>query len=398
MAASLGETMLTLLLVIIYLSFISLGLPDSLLGAAWPAMHGDLGVSVSLAGILSMIVSCGTVISSLMSTRLIKRFGTGMVTAVSVAMTAAALVGFGASKSFAFLCLLSIPLGLGAGSVDAALNNFVALHFKAKHMNWLHCFWGIGATAGPVIMSFWLAKSANWNMGYSTIGLIQAVLAVGLFFSLPLWKKVVAQKREGSGQEVVALGLRKVLSLRHAKPVLLSLFCYCALELTVGLWGGSYAVAAYGVMPDTAAGWTSVYYLGITLGRLVAGFVSMRLSNKRLIRAGQACVLSAIVLLFIPSGVWKIPLSLGLAGLGCAPIYPCMLHETPKTFGSEVSQSIMGVQMACAYVGSTFMPPLFGVLARAAGIGWFPAYLLLFIIVMAICTESVNVGRMRKAE
>ena len=335
-------------------------------------------------------------ISSQMSKRLIKRFVTGMVTAASVAMTAAALVGFGASKSFAFLCLLSIPLGLGAGSVDAALNNFVALHFKAKHMNWLHCFWGIGATSGPVIMSFWLAKNANWNMGYRTIGLIQVTLAVVLFFTLPLWKKAVAEKKEENGQEAVALGLRKVLGLRHAKPVLLALFCYCALELTVGLWGGSYAVAAYGVTPDTAAGWTSIYYLGITLGRLISGFVSMRLSNKQLVRVGQACVLSAILLLLIPGGVWKVPLSLGLAGLGCAPIYPCMLHETPKTFGSAVSQSMMGVQMACAYVGSTFMPPLFGLLARAAGIGWFPVYLLLFIMIMAICTERVNIGRLKQ--
>lgn len=383
--------MLTQLLILIYLSFISLGLPDSLLGSAWPVMHGDLAVPVSFAGILAMIVSCGTVLSSLMSARLIQKFGTGVVTAVSVGMTAVALLGVGFSHSFVFLCILSVPLGLGAGSVDAALNNFVALHYEARHMNWLHCFWGVGATAGPFIMSLWLARNGSWNMGYRTIGVIQSVLVVLLVVSLPLWKRAAGQAdTQGGGGAAVSLSLKKVLQIPYAKPVLLSFFCYCALELTLGLWGGSYAVLQYGVSSKTAAAWTSLYYLGITFGRLISGFVSMKLSNRQLVRTGQICVLAGIALFLLPLPLWKLPAGMCLTGIGCAPIYPSMLHETPKTFGDDLSQAMMGVQMAFAYVGSTFMPPLFGFLSDHFGIILLPFYLLAALFVMAVCTERVS--------
>ncbi|WP_312644696.1 MFS transporter [Hydrogenoanaerobacterium sp.] len=355
---------MTLLLIIIYISFISLGLPDSLLGSAWPVIHADLGVAVSYAGILSMIVSCGTVVSSLMSTRLIKKFGTGIVTAVSVGMTAVALIGFGFTNVFLFLCVLAIPLGLGAGSVDTALNNFVALHYKAKHMNWLHCFWGIGATCGPVIMSLWLAKNNNWHMGYLTIGIIQSVLVAVLIASLKLWKHAAVNSTEENSDTVLAVPLIEVIKIPYAKLVFLAFFCYSVQELTVGLWGGSYAVAKYGVSSKTAALWTSLYYLGITLGRFVSGFVAIKLDSRRLIRIGQIFIFLGVSFFVIPAGVWKIPIGMSLIGLGCAPVFPCMLHQTPELFGSELSQAMMGVQMACAYIGSTFMPPLFGLIAE----------------------------------
>ena len=383
--------MMTLLLIIIYISFISLGLPDSLLGSAWTVMHGDLGLPVSFAGVISMIVSGGTVVSSLMSVRLIKKLGTGRVTAISVGMTAVALLGFGISHSGWFLCICAIPLGLGAGSVDSALNNFVALHYKATHMNLLHSFWGIGATSGPLIMSFWLAKENNWSMGYMTIGIIQCILVVVLILSLPLWKKV---KNSAAGvdneEETVAVPLRKIFSIRFAKPACLAFFGYCALELTAGLWCGTYAVQKYGVAVETAAMWTSTYYLGITLGRLLCGFIALKVRTDSLIRLGHGIALAGIVILLLPLSVYKVPVGLCLIGMGCAPIFPNMIHRTPHVFGQKLSQSMMGVQMACAYVGNVVMPPLFGMIAQTLDIGLLPLYLLVVAGVMIVCSEYVT--------
>ena len=391
-----GISIFTRLLIVIYFSFISLGLPDSLLGSAWPTMRADLAVPVSYAGIVSMVISFGTVFSSLMSARMIRRLGTGVVTAVSVGMTAAALIGYSFSDSFLPLCILSVPLGLGAGSVDAALNNFVALHYEARHMNWLHCFWGVGATAGPVVMSLCLARNGGWQAGYGIIGMVQCALFLVLIFSLPLWKRAAStEETRENGEKIAALPLKALLRIPNSGVVLLSFFCYCALETTTGLWGGSYAAERYRVSSGTAAFWTSLYYLGITAGRLVSGFVSIRLGNRQLIRAGQGCALAGILLLLLPLPVWKLPAGLCLIGMGCAPIYPGMLHETPNTFGSGASQAMMGVQMAVAYIGSTFMPPLFGFIAGRAGIFLFPAYLLVLTAVMAVCTEKTGI-RMKK--
>ncbi len=386
------------LLIIIYISFISLGLPDSLLGSAWPVMYRDLSVAVSFAGIISMIASAGTVISSFLSTRFIKRYGTGLVTTVSVAMTAIALIGFGLSHSFIFLLLFAIPLGLGAGSVDAALNNFVALHYEAKHMNWLHCFWGVGATAGPAIMSLWLTQNNNWNMGYITIGVIQSILVIALVLSLPLWNKAVTKKNKernlssgvGDTDVIHTLSLREIIKIPKSKVVLLAFFSYCSLELTAGLWGSSYAVNNFGVLSEVAAVWTSVYYLGITLGRFVSGFVSIKFSNKQLIRIGLSSIFLGAFLFILPLPLWKIPFGLSLIGMGCAPIYPSMLHQTPRIFGNELSQAMMGVQMAFAYIGSTFMPPFFGLIAGHIGISLFPIFLLIMAFIMLVSTEIVN--------
>lgn len=384
--------MFTALLVIIYVSFISLGLPDSLLGSAWPAIQKSLEAPLPFAGVISMIVSCGTVISSLMSTRVIRRFGTGRVTLVSVAMTAFALLGFSFAPQVGWLCLLAVPLGLGAGSVDAGLNNFVALHYQAKHMSWLHCFWGIGATAGPIVMAFWIDRNNNWHAGYRTIGLLQAALVAVLLFSLPLWKKVSSPQEEEGEEAVVALPLRQVFRLPKAKGALLGFFCYTAVEVTANLWTSSYAVRGFGVSEDTAAGWSSLFFLGITIGRLLSGFVAIKLSSPTLIRVGQGVGLCGILLLFLPLPQWRMPLGLCLIGEGCAPIFPAMLHQTPQVFGKKFSQAMMGVQMACSYVGGMVIPPLFGFLADFFDVRILPAYLLLFLALMFLGTESILRG------
>lgn len=379
----------SLLLVIIYLAFISLGLPDSLLGAAWPSMYAGLRVPVSYAGIVSMVIAGGTILSSLMSDRLIRRFGTGKVTAVSVAMTAAALFGFSFSRSFPQLCLWGVPYGLGAGSVDAALNNFVALHYQSRHMSWLHCFWGIGATAGPYIMGLCLTHGLNWNAGYRTIGFVQLALVTCLALSLPLWRgsEEPDAQREQDGER---LRFRQIVSLPGAGAVLACFFCYCSLEGTAGLWAGSYLVLRKGVPAETAAKWASLFYLGITAGRFLSGFVTGRLGDRLMVRIGQGVAALGILLLFTPGAGPLTPAGLVLVGLGCAPVYPSLLHETPENFGAGSSQSVMGMQMACAYVGGTFMPPLFGLLSQLAGIRLYPVYLAVFVVAMAAAAERMN--------
>ncbi len=379
--------MFSLLLPIIYLSFISLGLPDGLLGAAWPTMYPDFGVSVSSSGLVYMIISVGTVISSLSSDRLTRRFGPGMVTAVSVAMTAAALFGFGCCRSFPLLCLWAIPYGLGAGGVDASLNSYVAVHYQSKHMSWLHCMWGIGATAGPYIMGGILSGGGLWNTGYRVIGVIQVVLVSILFLSLPIWKKEDASA-EGSSR---GLSLREVFSIPGAKEIMITFFCYCALEQTAGLWAASYLVLNRGVAPETAASFASMFFLGITLGRFVNGFIAMRLSDSTMIRMGFGIIAAGVALILLPLGNACALIGLVTVGVGCAPVYPCIIHSTPAHFGPENAQALVGVQMASAYVGTSIMPPLFGLIADKVGIGLFPWYLLGILVLMA-----GMYGRMRK--
>lgn len=393
--------MYSLLLVIIYIAFISLGLPDFILGSAWPSMQPELSVPVSYAGGISVIIAGGTIISSLFSNYLIHRLGTGKVTAVSVAMTAAALFGFSLSDSYWQLCLWGIPYGLGAGSVDAALNNFVALHYKAKHMSWLHCFWGIGATAGPYIMGFVLTKGISWNMGYRIISVIQVILTLVLIVTLPMWKEKsekTKEKESAEGKEAIQqpLSIPKVMRLPGAKGVMTGFFCYCAVESTAGLWASSYMVLHRGISAETAAKWAALFYLGITLGRLICGFLTMKVNDKNMVRLGQGIMVMGILLLLLPFGNGFAFAGLIMIGLGCAPVYPSMLHATPDTFGADVSQSVIGVQMASAYVGTTFMPPLFGMLSEILGIGLYPVYLAVFLVLMAVMLERVN--RMKAAE
>ena len=376
-----------MLLGIIYVAFISLGLPDALLGAAWPSIQGELGVPVSYAGIISIIIAGGTIISSLLSDTLTKKLGTGRVTAVSVAVTAGALWGFSVSDSFWMLCVIALPYGLGAGAVDAALNNYVALHYEARHMSWLHCFWGIGASIGPYIMGACLVGGLPWTGGYRIISVLQMALTAVLFATMYLWKGSRAEEEQGERR---SMGLLEVFGLSGAKEAMISFFCYCGLEQTTGLWAASYMVLNRGISASAAAKWASLFYLGITAGRFVCGFITMKLNDRNMVRLGQAVAVAGIVLLTMPLGQVMTGVGLVMVGVGCAPVYPALLHETPDNFGEDLSQAIMGMQMACAYVGTMVMPSLFGMISGRVGIWLYPFYLLGIVAVMVLMVERLN--------
>ena len=385
-----GTSEMTLILVIVYLSFISLGLPDSLLGSAWPAMYQGLGVSISSVSWISVITTGGTVVSSLLSGRMLKRFGTGKVTLVSILLTAVALLGFAFSPAFWWLCVLAIPLGLGAGSVDAALNNFVALYFKASHMSWLHSFWGLGATLGPLILSFFIARG-SWANGYLTIGILQLVLVGIIATALPRWKKIEqADDQLAAEKEEEQQSKKSVIQKSSVKLSLLSFFLYSAIETTTGLWSSTYLVEYKALTPELAARWTSLFFLGITVGRLVSGFLTYTINNKNLIRIGQLICAAGGIVLFLPFPDYFSMVGLLLVGLGCAPMYPSMMHDTPNRFGRSASQSVMGLQVAFAYVGSSIMPLLFSGLVSVSTIALFPYYILLSIVVMTLSSEKMN--------
>lgn len=383
--------MFILLLAVIYVSFISLGLPDSLLGAAWPSMYTELEVPISYAGIVSMIIALGTILSSLQSDRLTRKLGTGKVTAISVGITAAALFGFSISHSFWVLCLWAVPYGLGAGSVDASLNNYVALHYKSKHMSWLHCMWGAGAASGPYIMGYALTGGMGWSHGYQIISILQVILTVLLGLSLPLWKKR-PQVTTSEGDEVVAksLSLKEVVGIPGAKEVMTCFFCYCALEQTAGLWASSYLTLYKGVSADRAARFASMFFIGITVGRAISGFITMKLTDVQMIRLGQSLIGLGVLIMLLPFGQGVSLAGLIVIGLGCAPIYPCIIHSTPSHFGADKSQAIIGVQMASAYVGTCLMPPVFGVIANHLTVALLPAYLLVILVLMVGMHERLT--------
>ena len=382
--------MVNLLLSVIYMAFISLGLPDSLLGAAWPTMYGELSVPVSYAGGISMIISLGTIFSSLQSDRLTRRFGTGRVTAFSVLMTAAALFGFSLSRSYMALCLIAIPYGLGAGSVDASLNNYVALHYASRHMSWLHCMWGLGASMGPYFMGYALSSGAGWRMGYRYISIIQIVLTAILMLSLPLWSRQKGiQAPSSSSAAGKPLSVREIVRIPGAIEIMAAFFCYCALESTTGLWASSYLVLARGFSPETAASLASLFYVGITAGRAVSGFLTMRFSDTEMIRLGQCFMLLGALLVVIPAGFASAVVGFVVIGLGCAPVYPSIIHSTPAHFGVERSQAMIGVQMATAYIGGCIMPPVFGLLANGISVGLLPFFLLAILIIMIAMHESL---------
>ena len=381
--------MLQLLLAIIYLSFISLGLPDALLGSAWPTIYEEFQVPISYAGIVSVIISVGTIVSSLCSDRLTLKLGTGKITACSVALTAIALFGFSASHSFLSLCLWAIPYGLGAGSVDAALNNYVALHYTSRHMSWLHCMWGVGASVGPYVMGYALSSGQKWNMGYLYIGLLQIVLTAILFFSLPLWKgRFQPECKQTKGDiNQKPLSLTEIIHIPGAKAIFVTFFCYCALEQTAGLWASSYLVLHKGVSEETAATFASLFFIGITVGRGISGFLTIKLTDKQMIRLGQSIIMIGIFIMLLPFGNLFSLIGLILIGLGCAPIYPCIIHSTPEHFGADKSQAIIGVQMACAYVGTCIMPPIFGFIANHFHVAFLPVFLLLILLLMIYMYE-----------
>ena len=375
--------MYSFLLALIYLAFISLGLPDSLLGSGWPVMHAELGVSVSFMGIVSMVISGGTILSSLLSDRLTHRLGTRIVTVVSVFLTVVALFGFSISTRFWMLIAFAVPYGLGAGAIDAALNNYVALHYKAKHMSWLHCFWGVGTIVGPFIMGYALTHS-TWNAGYRIVGLIQLAIAVLLLVTLPVWK-IHADATETAGRRV---GLRAALRIKGVPFLLLGFFAYCSAETTTMQWASTYFVEVKHLPAERAATLAALFYIGITAGRFLSGFLTEKLGDRGMIRLGAGVLACGIAALLLPVESYYLAFAAFLViGLGCAPIYPCIIHSTPANFGAESSGAIIGIQMASAYVGSTFVPPLFGLVGKALGFSILPVYLAVFAALMLVMTE-----------
>ncbi|MEH7481365.1 MFS transporter [Neobacillus drentensis] len=392
--------MATFFLVIIYMAFISLGLPDSLLGVSWSLMQSELGAHFETAGLLFMTIAGGTIISSFASGVVLKRFGTGIVTFFSCLMTAGALLGFYFAPSLFWLFICAIPLGLGAGAVDSGLNNYVATHYKAHHMSWLHCFWGVGATLGPVIMAQFISGQHSWRNGYLAIAGLQFALVVILFLTLPLWNKVrgnsivnSTNKTENTDDGLYGAGAknRKPLQIRGVKLALISFLFYCGAESTMGLWGSSFLVNVKELSVDAAAKWVSLYYAGITIGRFITGFITLKISNRMLIRVGQIIALAGAAFLLLPLPSTFSLVGFIMVGLGLAPIFPCMLHETPTRFGQEHSQTIMGYQMAIAYTGSTFLPPLLGFIAAHSTIGIFPFVIAGFIAIMLLGSEKLNI-------
>ena len=377
--------MTSLLLPLIYLSFISLGLPDALLGSAWPSMYTELNVPLSSAGLISMIIAAGTVVSSLMSERLTRRFGPGKVTAFSVGLTAVSLGGFALSGSYWQLCLLAVPYGLGAGSVDACLNNFVALHYASRHMSWLHCMWGIGASVGPHIMGRAITAGQSWHAGYGYIAVLQIVLTFVLLMSLPKWKQPTDSGAQSRPMEPVTL--RQALFIRGVREVLTCFFYYCALEQTAGLWASSYLVLKNGLPAEKAASLAALYYMGLTVGRALSGFLTLRLDDRAMVRTGFVLILLGVVC--VPLGGGATLAGLVILGLGSAPIYPCLIHSTPGFFGAGNSQAIIGMQMASAYVGTCLMPPLFGLIAQTVSVALYPLFLSVFLAVMFISFEKL---------
>ena len=371
----------TALLMMIYLSFISLGLPDSMLGSAWPAMNVSLNAPLWGAGLVQMLISFCTIISSLNSAKLIRRFGTGKLTAISVATTALALLGFSLAKNYAFLLLMAVPLGLGAGAVDAGLNNYVALHCEAKHMSWLHCFWGVGTIIGPMILSAVLRVDGSWATGYRAVGLIQCAVSALLFATLGMWKRGNIQREEYGAK---ALSVWEVLSLPGAKAGMVTFLCYCAVESTLGLWGATYISQVRGVDEATAASFGAMFYIGITVGRAISGFMAMKLLPKQMVRVGQALLALGCIFMMIPAGSTLSGIGLVVCGLGCAPIYPNIIQDTPVNYGTENSQAAIGVQMAFAYVGSTFLPSIFGALAGVGGYGLLPYFAISICVLMTV--------------
>ena len=382
--------MIHLLIAIIFISFISLGLPDALLGAAWPIMHTEFGVEVSLAGGISLIIAGGTILSSLMSDRLTLRLGFGKVTAFSVALTAVALFGFSISTEYWQLLLWAIPYGLGAGSVDACLNNYVAVHYSSRVMSWVHCMWGLGASVGPYVMGFALTGGMSWNMGYRIISVFQVILTAVLLLSLPLWAKRNTEPTEENGEQTAALSLKEVFSISGAKELMLAFFCYCAVEQTAILWGSSYLVMHHGVDKETAASLASMFLIGLTVGRAVSGFLTVKINDTNMIRLGQGIIVLGIILMLLPFGSGVAMAGLLLIGLGCAPIYPCVIHSTPDHFGEDKSQAIIGVQMASAYLGTLVMPPLFGLIANHISASLLPVYLAVITGLMILMCELLN--------
>lgn len=381
--------MASLLLAIIYIAFISLGLPDSLFGSAWPVIQQTFDLPVSYGGIVTMIISGGTVISSLASDFLVNKLRTGPVVAISVALTAVAMLGFSFANSFWALCLWAIPYGLGAGAIDSALNNYVALHFTSRHMSWLHCFWGLGAVISPYIMSYALTNS-TWHSGYGIVSYVQFGLTAVMIMALPVWRahRKTITTEEQTSSESRKSGILSALKIAGVPFILVGFFAYCAVESTAMVWASTFLVKTKGITEELGAALASLFYIGMTVGRFVTGFFSAKVGDLRLIRLGYIVVAISVLLILIPVTENMVAFAgFVVLGLGCAPVYPAIIHATPDNFGKDNSQKIIGIQMACAYIGTTFMPPLFGLLAEKISMSIMPYWMILFIVLSVVMIE-----------
>lgn len=389
--------MFSLLLAIIYLIFVSLGLPDAVLGSAWPVMFQDLNVPLDYMGYIQIIISAGTIISSLLATKLINKMGTAKLTLGSVFLTAIALFGFAYTPSYGFLLLAALPYGLGAGAIDAALNNYVALHFESSHMSWLHSMWGVGASLGPLIMAYALARPMSWSGGYAILAIIQVVITFIIFLSLPLWQENKESTEEETENEFTELSLKDLPKVPGAISMLITFFSYTALENTVGLWASSYFVIAKGVSESSAAAWASLYYIGLTVGRMINGFLTYRFKDKELVRGGILMIAVALFIVIVSTHNVLILIGFILMGLGCAPIYPSVIHSVPDYFGLEKSQSIVSYGMASANLGILLTPALFGLIARYISIKLFPVYLALILLLMYLGHKNASKKTLKEA-
>ena len=369
--------MVTILLIVIYIAFIGLGIPDSLFGTAWPAIYTEYGLPISLGGVITMVTFIGTTISSLLSARLIRKFGTARLTAGCTLLTALALLGFSFSHSFVVLIILAVPLGLGAGSIDTALNNYVASHYNASQMSFLHCFYGVGVTVSPFILTLVFRNDTNWRRGYGIATIIQFAIAAIVIFSLPLWKRV-RDKNEISESAIKSLSVIEASKIRGVKVMWLLFLCTCSIELTVGAWSSTFLVESRGATEELAAGTITFYYLGMTSGRFLSGVLARKIHSRTIITIGSVILGIALLMLTITNNSYIAIAALFLIGLGNGPLFPNLNYLTPEQFGEERSAALIGAQMAVANIGIVISPLLFGFLGQALGMGLFGYYLLFF--------------------
>lgn len=367
-----------LLLILIYIAFISLGLPDSVLGAAWPSMYRSFGVPEGSAGIITMLMYSGTMISSMASDWIIRKLGTGYVLVLSVALTAITMLGFSMAENFTMLCLIALPYGLGGGCVDASLNNYVATHYKARHMNFLHCFWGIGTIISPLVMGAFIENGGVWTQGYRAIAIFQFILVAVLLFSVPLWKRESNDHQE----EKSPVSFRNLISMPGVKASLTAFFSYCALETTMGLWTSTYLSEIKGIDLAMATKCGMLFYIGIASGRFISGLISEKLGDVKLIGIGISVTILSLCALLIPGTGGPMLYSLIiLAGMGCGPIFPSMVHHSPEISGPDGSQMLIGFQLAMASAGSITIPALFGIIVNRISIALMPCFSLIFALI-----------------
>ncbi|MBR4785594.1 MAG: MFS transporter [Fibrobacter sp.] len=388
------------LLVVIYVAFIGLGLPDTVLGAAWPLMQRDMHAPLSAAGLLSIIVSVGTIVSSLLTPKLLRLIGTGKLVFVSIALTALASVGYGFSTAFWMMCLFAIPMGIGAGAIDVSLNNFAAIHLESKHTSWLHASWGIGACLGPALLAGSAFFGFGWRGAYEMVAFLLAIIAVMMLASLPMWKR--RERGDSRLQQTSStpdISLRAALRVPGMKLSFLTFFFYSSLEISTSLWCGTYLVAR-GFEPEVGALAVSLMFASVMVGRILSGFFAIRFTDMRLVHAGIAIVVVGCLVLVFPLPLWVTPVCICLLGLGCAPVYPSLIHATPARFGEELSGRAISIQMAGSYLGSIIMPPAFGFVASHFSVIVWPIALAFFVGSLLLCVcllDYVTRRRLNKA-